>query len=717
MAARRRRPLAATRARGAALIILMSLLAMGVLYFVTLQLEAVSVYQKEALKGGGGDSLVQAREALLGHAATYRDDPAHATEVFGYLPCPDTTGDGESDPPCGAAGEASIGLLPFKTLGLPDLRDSTGACLWYAVAGSFKNLPKATATVMNWDTQGQFRVRDAGNTTIVAPDDAQGGAAAIVFAAGPPLPGQNRGIFAAEPCRTDPSQVSAHLDGSYNFASGATIALIQGPVADGSGNATNNDRLAWVTPKEIFDRVKGRSDFAAAINTLSNALVASLTPGTPGAPLVSHDVGDATAVGSSKLVGKFPATTNVPANPISYVTYRDNWRDMYRYVRCLPSSPTNKCLTVNGQNCMGTLIFAGQKPAAGPRTTAEKANDTTYLEAGNYSAYMDSGPGPYTLTGASSFAMVNPAQPATPDVLYCLNSQDLTTITGTGSFAVAASSPLINNFASTGRLGTNTTSGSDRTACTWSPTTVDFLNGLSVYFKLTINTRDAGLTFTVADATNNTSTVNLCGGIGSSGQYLGYAGTHSSGNRINAPKIALELDTRRDSSVASDTDFAVSALSRHAALVYWGTTGSANDDNTHGAGTAASDTQPRNPSTAPGVVAQSFSNGTAYHVRLDIQRSYAAPIGTYSMTAYIYQTGTSLACTSLLGDPASLSDFLVNVDTNSFCTPTISNTITINDSLTSGSEAMKKVYLGFTNGQRAGRQQEISIGNFVARNH
>jgi hypothetical protein len=720
MAARRRRPLAATRARGAALIILMSLLAMGMLYFVTLQLEAVSVYQKEAQKGGGGDSLVQAREALLGYAATYRDD--HPGEVFGYMPCPDmgapykagiTPGNGAAASDCGAAGASAIGLLPYKTLNLPDLRDSDGNCLWYAVSGNFKNnTPNAP---LNWDTQGQFTIG------AVAPEDAGGGAAIVIIAPGPALIGRRANDNG--PCNADPTDIAAFIE-SYN-AGTATFT-------PGAANTSNNDRLAWITPREIFDRVKGRNDFAAAINTLSNALVASLTPGTPGAPLVSHDAGDAIAFGS-KLVGKFPAATNVPAIPIqiSYLTYRDNWRDMYRYVRCTSSPPNHKCLTVNGVSCMGTLIFAGQKPTAGPRTTANKANDATYLDASNYNSYISTSSWPYILTGESSFAMVNTAQPATQDVLYCLNSPDLpptppTTITGTDSFAVAASSPLINSFATSGRLGTSTASGIDRSACTWSPTALDFFNGLSVYFKLTINTRDAGLTFTVADATNNTSTVNLCGGIGANGQYLGYAGTHSSGNRIKAPKIGLELDTRRDATLSSDSDYdawqtfvPTFSLNRHAAIVHWGTMASNDDDNTHGAGTAASDTQPRNPSTAPGVVAQSFSNGNAYHVRLDIQRSYAAPLGTYSMTAYIYLTSdpSTLACRSLLSDPASLNDFLVNIDTNAFCLPTISNTITINDSLTGGSEAMKKVYLGFTNGQRAGREQNISIGNFVAKNH
>ncbi|MBK8120557.1 MAG: hypothetical protein IPK39_16285 [Sulfuritalea sp.] len=126
----------------------MALLTMGVLYFIVVQLEAFSGYAKESR--GASDSLAQAREALLAYAATYRDDPSRSTEVFGYLPCPDTSGktgiqtpgDGEAAATCGTSEQAAIGLLPYKTLGLPDLRDSSGVCLWYAVAGGFKNNPK-----------------------------------------------------------------------------------------------------------------------------------------------------------------------------------------------------------------------------------------------------------------------------------------------------------------------------------------------------------------------------------------------------------------------------------------------------------------------------------------------------------------------------------------------------------------------------------------------
>ena len=190
-----------TRHDGIVLIGLIAILTMGALYFLMVQLEEVGNYQRQArLAASGGTPVDQAKESLLAYAATYRDDPTHSTEVFGYLPCPDTDGDGEAESTCGSAGNAAVGLLPYKTLGLPDLRDNDGACLWYAVSGSLKNNPKATGSPMNWDVQGQFSVTDANGSTLVAPEDSRGGAAAVIFSSSTPLATQSRSGSSAGPC-------------------------------------------------------------------------------------------------------------------------------------------------------------------------------------------------------------------------------------------------------------------------------------------------------------------------------------------------------------------------------------------------------------------------------------------------------------------------------------------------------------------------------------
>ncbi|MBK8525068.1 MAG: hypothetical protein IPL58_14020 [Betaproteobacteria bacterium] len=44
------------------------------------------------------NALEQARQALIGYAATYRD--FKAGQMFGYLPCPDSNNDGNAESDC-----------------------------------------------------------------------------------------------------------------------------------------------------------------------------------------------------------------------------------------------------------------------------------------------------------------------------------------------------------------------------------------------------------------------------------------------------------------------------------------------------------------------------------------------------------------------------------------------------------------------------------------
>ena len=127
-------------------------------------------------------ALAQAKEALIAYAATYKDthdDPGSSSyTVPGYLPCPDLGPPASRRPGCaGSCGSSLVsvmGRLPWKTLGLDALKDGSGECLWYAVSGTYKNNPNGvsgsttTSNMMNWDTNGQFDVKDASNTTFLA---------------------------------------------------------------------------------------------------------------------------------------------------------------------------------------------------------------------------------------------------------------------------------------------------------------------------------------------------------------------------------------------------------------------------------------------------------------------------------------------------------------------------------------------------------------------
>ncbi len=132
--------------------------------------------------------LQTAHEALVGYALSYAD--IHANRLPGYLPCPDIDGDGLADMPCGVAGESAIGRLPWQTLGLPPLRDIAGECLWYVVAGSYKEDPAMGLSV---DADGQFLIYDANGAVRLGSMPA-GQAIAVVFAPGKVVQSQIRSL-------------------------------------------------------------------------------------------------------------------------------------------------------------------------------------------------------------------------------------------------------------------------------------------------------------------------------------------------------------------------------------------------------------------------------------------------------------------------------------------------------------------------------------------
>jgi len=227
-------------------------------------------------------ALSKAREALISYALTYPDaNQQGGISVFvpGHLPCPDLGAgtEGIAATSCGGRGITSIGMLPWKTLGIPPLRDAQGNCLWYAVSGTFKDQSKAH--LLNRDSTGQFVVVDRdGLTTIVGatPETRPG---AIIFAPGPPLAGQARSHQGGE-CGKD-YNASAFLDswGAINHATpnttaeGLTTVAAQGP----SGSQT--DRLAWITPSDLFSRnIELRNDFAKSLYDPSFISGVSTTP-------------------------------------------------------------------------------------------------------------------------------------------------------------------------------------------------------------------------------------------------------------------------------------------------------------------------------------------------------------------------------------------------------------------------------------------------------
>lgn len=246
-------------------------------------------------------ALAEAREALLAYAAQRPLDDGVGP---GRLPCPDADDDGWAESTCGSlAGdtgqEARLGRLPWKTLGLADLRDGDGERLWYAVSTRYKGLLNCAASAacvdLTPDTAlGTITVRDPSgylvhDGTRSDPYDPQpGGAAAVVLAPGAALERADGHVQhrecappGCEPggrCATTPPRLAARCDprnyldlavgiednaGFHDRSDAAgrpgnRDGFIAGPVLDAGRGRAVNDRLVALGYDDVMPRVMAR---------------------------------------------------------------------------------------------------------------------------------------------------------------------------------------------------------------------------------------------------------------------------------------------------------------------------------------------------------------------------------------------------------------------------------------------------------------------------
>ena len=307
-----------SREAGSGLVLALVAIVLAVMSAGALALSSASTEQNRLRVSDR--ALAQAREALLAHAA---DRPIDIRVGPGYLPCPDLDDDGWAEATCGSLsghlGQAErLGRLPWKTLGLPDLRDGHGERLWYAVSTRYKGLLNCAASRACVDMTpasalGTITVRDARGLalhdgTLADPEaGSRGGAAAVVIAPGPPIrrrdghvqqrdcaPGQcdERGRCTAEPAaaaaRCDPvnyldaaaADDNARFHDRSDLRAGNADGFVQGPIV--SGGATEvNDRISTLGAGEVMARVMGRVALEVAHCVRTSASAASMEPESP----------------------------------------------------------------------------------------------------------------------------------------------------------------------------------------------------------------------------------------------------------------------------------------------------------------------------------------------------------------------------------------------------------------------------------------------------
>jgi len=629
------------------------------------------------------DALVKAKEALIGFAATYRDSPLHAGgPVFGYMLCPTGSPAGNTNgtavAPCGAANVTQVGPLPWNTLGMPPLRDSSGECLWYAVSGTFKDSPSTGPTVsfpdsrMNWDTVGQLNVNDAAGNVLVT------GAAVAIIAPRAPIGAQIRTPSGTTECRNNLSTAN-YLEGTDPIYAGVFPAALATSTLTMATSAsiklgTNNDRLIWITPAEIFNRVKRRADFVADINTMMNNLVTCMNGLAPSAlPVASAGNKGMDNVGT------------VPCAPAAGTLKNmlDNWRDNLLYAR------PGGSITVNGATCNAVLIFGGERIGTQNRSTvAQKALATNYLEGVNLGF-------PTGTTYAGLAVYDNSQANIGRDVVRCITGNgagggpgtQVTFATDFNSFTTAGTGVTANSGT---QSVTVAPSGGSNGGCFWYPTALP-LNGktLRAYYTFTFTTADThALTGTGPDHGNGFSISFLRGDLGAPAN----CGTQNDMGALDASdplgniSIFIETDVHQDN---SDND----PVENHTAIMTDG-----NFNHPAGSMTTACNGTARGCRHMPANKFEESPIPLSHNQRVEIHTGYSDAACTVSGSG-------SYALIKTWVDCAACNDTSVDF----VPTPTVVRCITLDPALNS-------LYFGFTGGFRTGGpSQGVVIQNLDLR--
>jgi len=373
------------------MIAIISLIMLISAYLIANVLSRTSAELSNERERRSMDALRQAKAALIAYAASeqWQLYKGQVTNQPGGLPCPDLNNDGASEGLCSNA-LSRLGRLPWTTLGVDDLRDSSGERLWYAVSSNFRKL--SGTTIINSDTQGLLTVTGTVPASNVV---------AIVFAPGPAiqdstLPGQ---IQDRSPANIN--RLASYLEcftagaNDYSVTSNYTVTPIY-PLPTCTSSILSpdmfNDRLIVITQADLMAAVEPviaariERDVKPYLQTYFSqwggfpfpAKFANPDPGTGGTGTTrprSAYVGDATQpsgllpvintvsyawVAGSGSVTQTGGPGTISSAP-SCATSGSSWQCAFSASGpdCgLPSCPTNLGITVEGQVSNAGLTFA-----------------------------------------------------------------------------------------------------------------------------------------------------------------------------------------------------------------------------------------------------------------------------------------------------------------------------------------------------------------------
>ena len=228
--------------RGAALLVMLSVLVLGVAWFGVSQLAATANFAGAA-RERNADTLGRAKTALVGYVAQRAARGGENNP--GRLPCPEAPGSAGGASEGVAAGNCplpAIGRFPWRTLGVEKLVDAAAEPLWYAVSPGWALVPPGTATLtINSSSTGQLGV-DGESNAAVALIIAPGAAFSVQAAPGCAARVQSRSAL--------PPNVRDYLE-CENATSPADLQFAsRGPAG------SFNDQVVRVTPADVMPAIE-----------------------------------------------------------------------------------------------------------------------------------------------------------------------------------------------------------------------------------------------------------------------------------------------------------------------------------------------------------------------------------------------------------------------------------------------------------------------------
>jgi hypothetical protein len=240
-----------TAQRGAALLAMLAVIVMGAAWWMASAM-ATRANRVALERTQTAQALRLAKQALIAYAANLAGgDDGNP----GRLPCPeaasyigDAAQEGKASSYCTAAAGTIVGRLPWRTLGIEQLRDASGEPLWYVVSPGWALPNSATLTLgINSNTAGGLTVNGQANAAV-----------ALIIAPGPaislvPTASQTAAGCAARSQVRTPSAPNA-LD--YLECQNVAGASLRTVIVDNATNAVFNDQSVVVTAADVLAAVE-----------------------------------------------------------------------------------------------------------------------------------------------------------------------------------------------------------------------------------------------------------------------------------------------------------------------------------------------------------------------------------------------------------------------------------------------------------------------------